>query len=264
MKTKNITTTIALAAIAIGGFILYQNQSKPENNTAELVAQPVESVATSTAASSSETAPINDSGYSAFADIDVNNIQLDYDNLKGKDRLYTEEEGKFENLSEAEKELMLVALYNPKCQVWCDWGIQHSHILSLKNDVLLLAAPTGKGGRIYIVYNVRSHKRDEEIWDSNTQIYSSSILVVISDKDSYDVREKLFYYRPGMMKFLAIPNSEIPTDKSYAKPVGLGITESEFAFDADTLEITIFERVLNADEQPDHIRTATFDLSTLP
>jgi len=266
MKTRNIAILLLIVVAVGGGFMIYHSQPKFEINTAEVVAQPIESVATSTAASSSETVPINDSGYSAFADIDVNNIQLDYDNLKGKDRLYTEEEGKFENLSEAEKELMLVALYNPKCQVWCDWGIQNSYLVDLYDNSALILIPNGKGGRFFQFYNFMDRKPvGETIYSYDFGIRAKDIIVQ-GDDASFNTSQ-LIYYKHGSGAFTLLPGSTLGENETYLNEINLG-SHIEGRIVDNTLHISIFDSQSRGSVKDTTLfketRTATFDLSTLP
>lgn len=104
---------------------------------------------------------------------------LDYSKLTGKDRLYTEEEGRYENLSEEEKKIIRLSLsrseeqqiefdkmsyeegneigrsFKREIEQDREEMIQNSSLVALKNEYALVSYPTVKAAHFYKLYDFK-------------------------------------------------------------------------------------------------------------
>ena len=206
--------------------------------------------------------------------------KIDYSTLE-KDRLYTEEEGKYENLSDVGKKLLRTVLALPDCindptLSYCyeyeQYTVTNSSVVALKNGILLVNVPNGKGGYSYNTYNLnKKGALIDAISYFGTEIRNNKFLVYIRtnyvniDNEWVVKDENLLYYKPGMPKFVPIPSSELISTESYWYPGGMGYQISETSFKDGVLEITIFIRRKGdiSEAVPQQIRDVTFDLNNL-
>jgi hypothetical protein len=144
-------------------------------------------------------------------------IELDLTKLQGKDRLYTEEEGKYENLSEEEQKMVRNTYNNecnnsrsnPICTESLFSGDKQARLISLKNDIALLHFPyldrkktttfSGTFPGWTFIYNVRT--RETPGSDSANQHMVMGSDYIIRPGYSMDGSTVLQLYRPGMGSF---------------------------------------------------------------
>lgn len=203
--------------------------------------------------------------------------EINYSTLE-KDRLYTEDEGKYENLSDAGKKLLRTVLELPDCindptLSYCyeyeQYTIPNSSIVAFKDGVLLIDVPNGKGGASYNVYDI---KQEEMLTDSvshfGTKIRNDKFIVVVNNPNKFinKTTQNLSYYKSGMTKFEPIPLSDIPsTTESYWYYGGMGSEILEYSFKNNVLDITIFNKREGeiGITIPKELRNATFNLNSI-
>jgi len=151
---------------------------------------------------------------------ELDDIELDLSKLQGKDRLYTEEEGKYENLSEEERRLLTEA-YHCKDQrgngLWAckkyasiyldpnDY-LKNVRLVSLLDGVAVIHT-VGEGqpkGRLYIYDLVERETIDEFIDYGN---FALGPKYIVNKETLSENTQKLKLYRPGMRNFVDIPES---------------------------------------------------------
>jgi len=207
-------------------------------------------------------------------------VEINYTSLE-KDRIYTDEEGKYANLNETGKKLLRAVLTPPECVSnpngnYCDdyeWTTTNSSIVALKDGVLLLDVPNGKGGAYYNVYDLN---QKEMLADSashfGTKIRDDKFVVYVSTNyvntnNSWVIKnQNLSYYRPGMAKFAPIPLSDIPSTESYWYNGDMGSEVLEISLKNSVLNIAIFNEWKGeiGITIPKKLREVTFALNTLP
>lgn len=249
MKNKGIlaiATVIGVLAIAV--FLLWQNRNSVQQEQDKALSKDGTTVAT------------------------------DYSLLE-KDRLYTEEEGKYANLNDTGKQLLRALFYGTECEnnphrIYCfeeDYTLKDISLVSLKDKIALFRIPNGKGGSYYLIYDVLEGKQIGE----NRSYFGTSIKndqFVIYVKNNYTAEypselygQELLYYKPGMRSFNGIEKSSLPSSESYWYYGGMGSQISETTFKDNILNIAIFEKqegVVGATTSK-KIREVTFDLTDL-
>lgn len=208
-------------------------------------------------------------------------ITLDYSKLIGKDRLYTEEEGKYENLSEEEKKVVRLALWRSETEqrefdkMSYDEGkeigrsfkrererdleetVLTSSLVALKNEYALVTFLTTKG-RHHSLYNLEQRKVVGDF--GGVDVRNDQVIIFPRERG-------LFYYKPGMNDFLQIEKSLLTTVKeSYYSEDGSAPQIDGKIID-DRLVISIFgwEFLSPPNEYSfKKLREAKFDLSALP
>ena len=149
MKKSYILAILAAVILVVGSFgsILMQKRNVP-NSTIIATSTPV--IATSTSIASSTT-------------VTATTSTIDYSKLQ-KDTIYTEEEGKYENLS-AEGKLLLGQLIMPRCTsdkqgMYCDERVRMlngSAIVSLKNSFMFYGVSNiSKPGINFYIYDFKN------------------------------------------------------------------------------------------------------------
>jgi len=138
---------------------------------------------------------------------------LDLTKLQGKDRLYTEEEGKYENLSEEEK--VLIETYHCRNYKWnCGQYIEINEaevegvrLVALKDGMMVIYGPSGAEmkGWLYI-YNLVEQKLVAEIIDVGNIALGSDFIVYAN---LLGRNNELELYKPGMQDFINITDSKI-------------------------------------------------------
>lgn len=196
---------------------------------------------------------------------------IDYSSLE-KDRLYTEEEGKYANLNETGKKLLRAILKPPECMVnpngnYCDdyeWIIMNSSIIALQNGMLLFNEIGVKGDMHYNFYDITKKKMVGKSIEHFSNIRNNDIIIYVDDH-SIPKEQTLHYFRIGMSQFSPIPKSTIYFDESYLYQIGMGFMDSKWTIVNNSLKISIFR------EQPNvvsvfwpKLREVTFDLNILP
>jgi len=165
---------------------------------------------------------------------------IDYSALE-KDRLYTEEEGKYENLSDAGKKLLRMVLMPSDCInnstgdcYEYEEGITHANIVSLKNNILMLSIPTVKGVH-YKIYDL-THRAyvGEDITLMGNTVGNDKVIVFVRDKD-------ILYYKPSMKAFEKVEGSELRGNHTYVEWYGLADIIDVTLIDDKTIKATVFD-----------------------
>jgi hypothetical protein len=212
-------------------------------------------------------------------------IELDLTKLQGKDRLYTEEEGKYENLSEEERRVVVKAwckLHNinehestySTCTGVLAYFINRSRLVSLKNNTAIIYGPSeSEAIGSVITYNIAKNKITSSVPDSHNFAFDSNYIIhlePVSPKESKDGIIWVFkYYRPGMDNFVEIPGSATDlTANGLHTYYSLKLSSVNFNGDLLTANIDFY----NCDESETgyptdcvqvNKETKTFDLSNL-
>ena len=197
--------------------------------------------------------------------------KIDYSTLE-KDRLYTEEEGKYENLSDVGKKLLRTVLALPDCindptLSYCyeyEQQIKRSSIIALKNDVILVDIPSQKIGAFYKIYDLKQNKYvGKQMWHFDTNTKNKDLVIYVYDDDTSG--QNLFYYRPGRRSFALVPNSKISSSESYWYNVGMGTGLPDITFKNDVFTISIFNKnePREAGDQSKKLRDVTFNLDSI-
>jgi hypothetical protein len=167
-------------------------------------------------------------------------IELDLSKLQGKDRLYTEEEGKYENLGEEEQKLLthLPCMINqaetlnncvPESGDFISGGIHR--LLALQNDhaVVWYSSESGAPSTIR-VYDLETLEQLDQFRDSDV-VFGEHYMIRWRNTPNDPPVEYLELYRPGMSQFITIPSSRL-TAGTYKK-----MSESDML--PDTLQIDL-------------------------
>jgi len=197
--------------------------------------------------------------------------EIDYSTLE-KDSLYTEEEGKYENLSEVGKKLLMAVLALPDCVndstlSYCyeyEQQIKRSSIVALKDDVVLVDIPSQKIGAFYKIYDLKQDKNiGKQMWHADTNAKNKDLVIYVYDNDPGG--QNLFYYKPGMRLFTLVPNSKIPPTESYRYNVGMGVGLPEISFKGNVFTISIFKKnkPWEAGDESTKLREVTFEINNL-
>jgi hypothetical protein len=248
---------LVLVVVVAGWYFVSLNEPKavPVVTPAPVTTTPATTTEVATGTTSAPTTP--------------EEIGLDLSKLQGKDRLYTEEEGKYENLSEEERRLLLKSRCNvqhlknhsqyerfPERRVSCNEnnsGVQNDRLVSLNNNAAVIYGPSGAEmkGWVYI-YNI---EKDQVMSDVDHGNYAFGHSVVIRQKNARSDQTSTYVlelFRPGMEDFIEIPESTIPSTLSYMKwldfisyglPIefkGGSITATVFRHDCDKQSIVEF------------------------
>jgi hypothetical protein len=173
---------LVLVVIAAGWYFVGSKEPKAAPVVTPAPATPATTAEVATGTTSAPTTP--------------EEIGLDLSKLQGKDRLYTEEEGKYENLSEEERRLLLKSRCNvqhlknhsqyerfPERRVSCNEnnsGVQNDRLVSLNNNAAVIYGPSGAEmkGWVYI-YNI---EKDQVMSDVDHGNYAFGHSVVIRQK----------------------------------------------------------------------------------
>ncbi|MBU1557602.1 hypothetical protein KKC45_01430 [Patescibacteria group bacterium] len=182
--------------------------------------------------------------------VNINQDNFDYSQLE-KDNLYTEEEGKYENLSDEGKELLRTVLTLPECiddptLNYCydhQQAITRSSIVSLKDKFLLSILPTVKSPR-YAVYDLRSSKPvNNGETNSNNTIRNAEVIIFIQEKD-------MLYYKPGMNSLKKVEGSTLQGSHTYAELYGfINIIDVSF-IDDNSIRASVFDANQLLPEEP--------------
>jgi len=149
-------------------------------------------------------------------------IELDLSKLQGKDRLYTEEEGKYENLSEEERRMVDSMICGDGYQFdWLCGELPESpytddiRLVALKNGIAAVTMPNdASAGRLYI-YDVAQAEITERYNNAWNLTFGPDYIV---KSDSLIEKDKvrswsLQFYKPGMADFAMIRQPEIALDE---------------------------------------------------
>jgi hypothetical protein len=231
----------------------------------------------------------------------ITEIELDLTKLQGKDRLYTEEEGQYENLSAEERKVVDKAKNPNKCVSYrsieknvervgagCNDQLTDFSLVSLKNDVAVIYAHIAKfadPGRVYI-YDISKDSRIDfrDLGNFAFGLEYIAYLMLDTNKDMPHWYHTLEFYRPGMTDFVKVPDSGIypdprdPSSESYFDNISLGSFPVDFDGDTVVLYRHTFKNCVDVGDEYEYIsdgdelldcETAsktpvTFDLSNLP
>jgi len=197
---------------------------------------------------------------------------MDYSFLE-KNRFYTEEEGSYTKINEAEKKLLRSLLIDPslKCDtdpngIYCDeetGSLENSRIFSLKENFLLVKK-SGFLSPSYYIYDLKTGKITGESfrYTANDPIKNDNFAIFVKENEE---DQTLVYYKPGMSSFVPIPLSKIKivSNESYLVDKGMGFTEAHGVLGNDNiLHIDIFDGITEITMQK-KLREAVFDLNSL-
>jgi len=139
--------------------------------------------------------------------------------IQGKNRLYTEEEGKYENLTEEEQQVFVEAYYcrqyNKNGKKACMHNIEvygleinnKARLIALKDGMVVFYSE-GEGmpkGRLYI-YDLKNGELVREIIDSGYIAFGPDFIIMAENLSQNS--QVLQLYRPGMSDFIDIPDSQ--------------------------------------------------------
>jgi len=248
-----------------------------------LVNKPVTDNENHTTPTSTEVATDESKPEISINKINPNDIELDLSKLQGKDRLYTEEEGRYENLSEEERRL-LEKVRCPGSLFTFDYlgrkknitenceEVQRNvenffRLVSLKGNIAVaVEPPDGMNSGWIHIYDIENDSRIETIMGHNyafgpNYIVRTRPLYLIENSNNSEAW--LDYYRPGMTDFEPILNSKPPSQ--------LGYDMTEITFNENIFLIKVALSDCDEDEIGNpincvriHEETKTFDLSNLP
>lgn len=186
---------------------------------------------------------------------------IDYTSLE-KDRLYTEEEGKYANLNETGKKLLRATVTPRECPDestgYCSIErlLSYSSIIAINDGYALLKFPNSKGGYYYEIYDLTQKEFVKNEANSFAEtIRANKILVLIG------IRE-LWKYKVGDHSITRIKNSEIREDETYFKSRGLGYAELDSTINDSSLTLSVFTDKMEVEAEK--LREVTFDLNILP
>lgn len=177
-------------------------------------------------------------------------VPTDYSVLE-KDRLYTEEEGRYENLSEAGQGLLRTVLALPECTndptlSYCydhQQAITRSSIVSLKDKFLLLSFPTVKGPR-YAVYDLEyGEPVNNGAVISGNSMRNAKAIIFIQEKD-------VLYYKPGMNGVKRVEGSALQGSHTYAELYGFVNTIDVSFIDDNSIRASVFDDNQLLPEEP--------------
>jgi hypothetical protein len=255
--------------IAAGWYFVSLNEPK---------AVPVVTPAPATPATTTEAATTNEIATSTNTVPTVpDEIELNLSKLQGKDRLYTEEEGKYENLSEEERKMVNSLFCSgdyqfpqvcDRLKVFDPAYTKSVRLISLDEQVAVITGPhTGVNEEIYI-YNAKDQKILTSYQDYWNTAYGTSHMI------RYESNKPLKLYRPGMTDFVKIPESTLSSDLSYLK--WDNVTGSlPVEFDGEIIMLNVYRHDCDYSVVSEHsgapvycenvlTSTKTFDLSNLP
>jgi len=214
--------------------------------------------------------------------------EMDLTKLQGKDRLYTEEEGLYENLSEEERKLVDAMICNDNHQFTRLCGrlhessyisyIDYISIISLYNGIAVISMPHSGIKSVLYIYDIQNQEILGRYTDSWNTAFGPNY--IIRRGENYISEHKfngwtLELYRPGMTNFVTIPDSNLELDLSYLEWKEMILRDFPIIFDGDIITVTIHRH--ECDESDISLwaglplectniiqGTKTFDLSNLP
>lgn len=194
----------------------------------------------------------------------------DYPSLE-KDRLYTEKEGKYANLSTTGQNLLRSVLIPARCigdpsGNYCsdyEWTTAHSSIISLQKGVLLFDYVGVKGDRYYEFYDVTRKKMLGKPLAYYSSVRSDNFVIYVDDYSNSN-EQTIRYYKIGMSQFSTVPNSTIYSNESYLYPIGMGFMDAKWSIVGNFLKISVYRKQPTIDSPWPKLREVTFDLGALP
>lgn len=238
-----------------------------------------------TPATSTNTEVTNSTSTSTISEEEIKYVEIDLAKLPSKDRLYTEEEGRFENLSEGEqsvvKELVCSDVYEFS---WLCNELTESpykelvSLVSLYNGTASIITPhSGAKGVLYI-FDLSTKKILGRYVDTGNLAFGSNYIIRRGENYISDYKFDgwvLELYRPGMNDFVTIPNSKIELDLSYLKWTEMILWDFPITFSEDSITATVnrhdcdYSVISEFSGAPVYcdnvvVGTKTFNLSNLP
>lgn len=184
---------------------------------------------------------------------------IDYTSLE-KDRLYTEEEGKYANLNETGKKLLRAIIIPRTCPDestgYCSSErlLAYSFIITVNDGYTLLKFPNSKGGYYYEIYDLTQKEFvKNEVNSFGATIRTDKIFILIGIKE-------LWKYKVGERFVTRIKNSEIHKDETYFKSAGLDYAEFESTISDSSLTLSVFP---NDNMGAEKLREITINLNNL-
>jgi len=208
---------------------------------------------------------------------------LDLTKLQGKDRLYTEEEGKYENLNEEEKKVLIEVYYcrnfkgkgKQVCKQYAEINkvkVEGARLMALKDEMAVVYRPDGAEmeGWLYI-YDLSKQVLVANTNDQGDIAFGPNYIIMT--KRSVQDSQILQLYRPGMSDFIDIPDSQSQEEYVDRSDQFNRIFPIEFGINSITTYLHTFKNCVDigGDFAPgfyeckiDTKVPKTFDLSNLP
>ncbi len=237
-----------LALVFVVG-LYFTMSSPPTNQDNTIINSATSTIATSTEVAVNEYKPEEiDSSDNEFT---PKYTELDFSKLQGKDRLYTEEEGRYENLSEEERNMVNNIFCRNEQLAWFCKELPESpdikavSLISLHDGITVISIPRLGGIKaelyIYDIQNQEILGRYTDSW--NTAFGPNYIIRQGESRLSVEGFSgwTLELYRPGMTNFVTIPDSAIKSDLSYLKWREMIFRDFPIIFDGDTITVTIYK-----------------------
>jgi hypothetical protein len=213
----------------------------------------------------------------------LNEIELDLSKLQGKDRLYTEEEGKYENLSEEERRLVRKIVCTNNQFTWlCNTQsyVRDIRLVSLLDRQAVIYTTSGSTYNgwllIYDISSAEITEKYQDWWDITFEPeYIFREEGIHDSADNQFKSSKLSFYKPGMTDFAVIPDSELEDGLTYLKWTGIVKREFSINYNGDLITTNVYSYDCTGSDQDVFtglpkkcssllINTKTFDLSNLP
>jgi hypothetical protein len=161
-------------------------------------------------------------------------IAVDWTKL-GKDRLYTEEEGKYENLSAEEKEVV-----RQIAEIWTNGkgdesNTRQSLLFSLHNGFALLFYVVEKPSLQFVLFDAENNTIVTQHVPGDVYPYklSSTTLVFVEEK-------QISYYKPGFSKFKVVQGSQLNTWQSYTFTADMGLPYTNVSTTSNSIAVSIY------------------------
>ena len=183
-----------------------------------------------------------------------------------RDTIYSEEEGKFNNLPPEGRALLISFLAIPGCDInpegtYCyenDWTVESGSIVAFKDGIILYSVANGKGGTDFSVFDLEQSTTTFKLPAVGHGLRNSKYIVTYGTSAS-----PLMYYKVGMKTFGEILESRtsLVTGEQYSPSDYIADIEGKIDGDIATVSIFIF----NLEESRfDKVRESSFDLEKLP
>jgi len=246
-------SVLTLICIALGLYFMMNKSSVNENQTSPNNYEQATGTENIIEEKQSENNNVND-------ETKPKNPTLDLTKLQGKDRLYTEEEGKYENLSKEEQQVFIEAYhcrnYQGKGKQACkqyaeikEAEVKGVRLVALKDGVIVIYL-NGDGfvkGRLYI-YDLKKRELVREVIDTGNIAFGPNSIIWVDLPVGGQI---LKLYKPGMLNFIDIIDSEVKTDYktrieiSYIKHEGVYFYGRNFPIDFKNDTIIVYVHLYN-------------------
>lgn len=209
MNKRNLSIVVVL--LIIGGLGWFYTNMKKVPTTPEIT-----QVATTTSESISNL--VKNINYSQYE----------------KPLLFTEQEGRYKNLTSEEKLLVQSVFTEEQFKDLSSSGsLEFCQIISFKDGVMLVAFPTVKASFFYKLYNIKNNKLISDLHYSN-RIQNSNVLVLFNS-------DMISYIKPGMKNIAVLTESKLQLPQTYIKFDGAGADIQAVFLNESTVKASIFD-----------------------